>query len=225
MAVSTGTILGGSRHCPDRNFSTRPRSFDRGSDSEKDRSGPTPMVRTWFGQNLSEVPGIGHTQDNRTDQTNEVWCEPDTYQPTSSHPIGRKRRAVDRLDMRPDVDREVRRKGSRWGTPYKRDLFGLDGPYIMSSGSEVAQAQLRWTPDGEYPAVAQSGQPYNDESLEETQSPRVEPEDAVARLQKELAECRKEFGYGGARGPANSSVDIGAQVFGEVQLGTISASI
>ena len=75
----------------------------------------------------------------------------------------------------------------------------------MSSGSDVAEAQLRWPPDGEYPAVAQSGRPYNDESLEEARSPRVELEDAVARLQKELAEYRKEFGYGGARGPVNSS--------------------
>ena len=74
----------------------------------------------------------------------------------------------------------------------------------MSSGSDVAEAQLRWPPDGEYPAVAQSGRPY-DESLEEARSPRVELEDAVARLQKELAEYRKEFGYGGLRGLANSS--------------------
>ena len=96
--------------------------------------------------------------------------------------------------MRPDVDREVRREGTRWGTPRKRALFGLDGPDIMSSGSDVAEAQLRWPPDGKYPAVAQSGRPYNDESLEEAQSPRVELEDAVARLQKELVEYRKEFG-------------------------------
>ena len=66
------------------------------------------------------------TQDNRTDQTNEVWCEPDTYQPTSSQPIGRKRRAGDRLETRPDVDRGVRREGTRWGTPCKRALFGPD---------------------------------------------------------------------------------------------------
>ena len=149
--------------------------------------------------------GIGHTQDNRTDRTNEVWCEPDTYQPTSSQPIGRKRRAGDRLDTRPDVDREVRREVTRWGTPRKHSLFGPDGPDSMSSGSDVAEAQLRWPPDDEYPAVAQSGRPYNDESLEEARSPRVELEDAVALLQKELPEYRKEFGYGGARGPANSS--------------------
>ena len=83
------------------------------------------------------------------------------------------------------MDREVRREGTRWGTPRKRALFYSDGPDSMSSGNDVAEAQLRWPPDGEYPAV--------------------ELEDAVARLQKELAEYRKEFGYGGVRGPANSS--------------------
>ena len=91
----------------------------------------------------------------------------------------------------------MRREGTRWGTPRKRALFGLDGPDSMSSGSDVAEAQLKWPPDDEYPAVAQS--------LEEARSPGVELEDAVARLQKEFAEYRKEFGYGGARGPANSS--------------------
>ena len=89
--------------------------------------------------------GIGHTQDNRTNRTNEVWGEPDTYQPTSSQPMGRKRRAGDRLDTRPNVDREVRREG----TPRKRALFGSDGPDSMSSGSDVTEAQLRWPLDGE----------------------------------------------------------------------------
>ena len=44
----------------------------------------------------------------------------------------------------------------------------------MSSGSDVVGAQLRWPPDDEYLAVAQSGRPYDDESLEEARSPRVE---------------------------------------------------
>ena len=75
----------------------------------------------------------------------------------------------------------------------------------MSSGSDIAEAQLRWPPDDEYPVMAQSGRPYDDESLEEARSPWVELEDEVAQLQKKLAEFRTEFGYGGTRGPANSS--------------------
>ena len=99
---------------------------------------------------------------------------------------------------------EGRGPGGGGGIPRKRALFGSDGPDSMSSGSDVTEAQLRWPSDGEYPTVAQSGRPHIDESLEEARSPRVELEDAVARLQKDLAEYRKEFGYGGARGPANS---------------------
>ena len=93
----------------------------------------------------------------------------------------------------------------RWGTPRKRALFGPDGPNSLSSGSDVADAQLGWPLDDEYPAVAQSGRPYEDECLEEARSPREELVDAVARLQMELAEFRTEFGYSSARGPASSS--------------------
>ena len=137
----------------------------------------------WFGQDLSEVPdsGIGHTQDNRTDRNNVVWCDQNTYQPTSSQPIRRKRHAGDRLETRSDVDRGVRREGVHWGTPRKRALFVLEGPNSMSSGSDVAEAQLGCPPDDEYPAVAQSGRPYEDEYLEEARSPRVELVDAVER--------------------------------------------
>ena len=141
----------------------------------------------WFGQDLSEVPdsGIGHTQDNRTGRNNVGWCDQNTYQPTSSQPIGRKRRAGDRLETRSDVDRGVRREGTWWGTPRKRVLFGPEGPNGISSGSDVAEAQSGRPPDDEYPAVTQSGWPYEDEYLEEARSLRVELVDAVARLQKE----------------------------------------
>ena len=124
-ADSTGTMLRESRHCPEYPKKI-PTPVRRSGVGLRER-----QVRTrWFGQNLSEVPDscIGHTQDNRTDRTNEVWYEPDTYQPTSSQPIGRNRRAGDQLDTRPEVDREVRREGTRWGTPHKRVLFGSDGP-------------------------------------------------------------------------------------------------
>ena len=102
----------------------------------------TPVTRLWVEQDLSEVPdsGIGHPQDHRTDLNNEVWCEPDTYQPTSSQPIRRKRRAGDRLETRSNVDRRVRREGNRWGTPRKRALFGPDGPDSMSSGRGPASS-------------------------------------------------------------------------------------
>ena len=63
---------------------------------------------------------------------------------------------------------------------------------------------MGWLLDEEYPTVAQSGRPYED-----AQSPEVELVDAVAQLQKDLAEFRTEFrtefAYGSARRPASSS--------------------
>ena len=63
----------------------------------------------------------------------------------------------------------------------------------------MAAAQLGWPLDDEYPVVAQFGWPPEDEYLEEARSPRVELVEAVAWLQKELAEFRTKFGYGSAR--------------------------
>ena len=60
----------------------------------------------------------------------------------------------------------------------------------------MAEAQLGWPPDDEYPVVAQSGWSPENEYLEEARSPRVELVDVVARLQKEPVEFRTEFGYG-----------------------------
>ena len=115
--------------------------------------------------------------------------------------------------MKSDVGRDVRREGAWWGTPHKRALFGPEGQNSVSSGSDVAEAQLEWPPDDEYPAVAQSGWPPEDEYLEEARSPRVELVDAVARLQKELAEFRTEFAYGSARRSAIPSQISGGSGF------------
>ena len=143
--------------------------------------------------------GIGHTGLHYSDPS----CYPgNTFQPTSPQPIRCKRRAGDRVGTISDVGRDVRREEARWGTPRKRALFGPEGQNSISSGSDVAEAQLGWPPDDEFPAVAQSGWPPEDEYLEEARSPRVELVDVVARLQKELAEFRTEFGYGSARRPA-----------------------
>ena len=55
--------------------------------------------------------------------------------------------------------------------------------------------------------------PDSHEYLEEARSPRVELVDAVAWLQKELAEFRTEFGYGSARRPAIPSQTSGGPGF------------
>ena len=169
----------------------------------------------WFGQDLSEVPdsGIGRTQESRMGWNSVGWCDQNAFRPTSPRVIGRKRRAGDRVEMKSDVGRDVRREGPRRGTPRKRALFGPEGQNSVSSGSDVAEAQLRWPPNDEYPVVAQSGWPPEDEYLEEARSPRVKLVDAVAQLQKELAEFRTEFGYGSARRPAIPSQTSGGSGF------------
>ena len=77
----------------------------------------------------------------------------------------------------------------------------------------MAEAQLGWPPDGEYPAVAQSRWLSEEEYLEEARSPWVELTDAVARLQKELEEFQTESGYGSARRPAVPSQTSGRSGF------------
>ena len=180
----------------------------------------TPVTRSWVGLRW-----------NRTGRNNVGWFDQNTSQPTSSQPIRRKRRAGDRIETRSDVGRDVRREGARWGTPRKRTLFGPEGQNGVSSGNDVAE--LGWPPDDEYPAVAQSGWPHKDEHLEEARSPRVELVDAVARLQKNWRNSGRSSDTAapeGRRVPPRPRgvgiyVDVGAHVYGEVQLGPISASV
>ena len=99
----------------------------------------------------------------------------------------------------------MRRTENRWDTPRRRALFGSDGPDSMSSGSDVAEAQHWWPPDGEYPMVAQSGLSDESDFLEESWSQSRKLEDTVARLQKDIAEYLKELRHSGVKGPASLS--------------------
>ena len=132
MADSTRTMLRESRHCPAYSEIFPTGLLDSGQLIGDRTQRKTGQVR-WFGQNLSEVPdsGIGYTQDHRTNRTDEVLGELDTYQPTTLQPMGRKRRAGDRLDTRPNVDREVGRAGTvgRYGKS--------DGHLAMVKGSRT----------------------------------------------------------------------------------------
>ena len=94
---------------------------------------------------------------------------------------------------------------SSWGSVGHKTKCGQRGASDAEPGRDVTGAQLWWPPDGEYPVVAQSGLSFGNDFLEEAQSPSMELEDAVARLQKDLAEYWKELRYGGVRGPANPS--------------------
>ena len=71
----------------------------------------------WFGQDLAQAPdlGIGYSQDHRTQWAGDDWVEQDSYHPTGSQLMGRKRRAGDRLATIPYVDDVVRQRENRWG--------------------------------------------------------------------------------------------------------------
>ena len=113
--------------------------------------------------------------------------------------MGRKRRAGDRFATSQNVDGVVHRK-ENWCA-----LFGLDGPDSMSSGSDGVEAQYWGPPDDDYPIVTQSGLLYENNSLEEAWSPSRKLEDAVARLQRDIVDYRKELRVEGVQGPANPS--------------------
>ena len=78
-----------------------------------------------------------------------------------------------------------------------------DGPDSMTSGSDVVEAQVCGPPDDDYPIVAQSGLLYENDSLKEAWSPSRKLEDAVAQLQRDIADYRKELRFGGGQGPTN----------------------
>ena len=159
----------------------------------------------WFGQDLSRAPdsGIGYSQDHRTQWAGDDWVEQDSCHPTGSQLMGRKHRAGDRLATSPYVDYVVRQRENRWDTPRKRALFGSDGPDSMTSGSDVVEAQDYEPPDDGYPMVTQSGLFIENDSLKEVLSPSKKLENAVARLQRDIADYRKELRSGGRQGPAN----------------------
>ena len=161
----------------------------------------------WFGQDLSRAPdsGIGYSQDHRTQWANGDWVEQDSYHPTGSQLMGRKRRAGDRLATSPNVDEVVHQRENRWGTPRKRALFDSDVPDSMTSGSDIVEAQYWGPPDDGYPIVAQSGLLYENDSLKEAWSPSRKLEDAVAQQQRDIADYRKELRFSGVHGPANPS--------------------
>ena len=73
MADSTRTMLRESRHCPEYSEIFPTGRLDPGQLIGDRTQRKTAQVR-WFGQNLSEVPdsGIGYTQDNRMNWTNEI---------------------------------------------------------------------------------------------------------------------------------------------------------
>ena len=201
---STRTMIGENRRCPEYvKFFPTDQVDDTGQFGNRTPRGST-QVR-WFGQDLSRAPdsGIGYSQDHRTQWAGDDRVEQDSYHPTGSQLMGIKHHAGGRLATSLYVDDVVRRRENRWDTPHKRALFGSDGPDSMTSGSDVVEAHVHGPLDDGYPIVAQSGLFYENDPLEEAWSPSRKLEDAVAQLQRDIADYRKELRFGGGQGPAN----------------------
>ena len=120
--------------------------------------------------------------------------------------MGRKRRAGDRFapnSYEEDVEEDVvRQTEHRWDTPRKRALFGSDEPDSMTSGSDVVETQDFGLPRDGYPMGAQSGLFIENDSPEAAWSPSQKLEDAVAWLQRDIADYRRELGFAGGQGMA-----------------------
>ena len=157
----------------------------------------------WFGQNLSRAPdsGIGYSRDHRMHWAGDDWVEQDSGHPMGSQLMGCKRRAGDRFTPSPYEEDVVRQTEDRWDTPSKRALFGSNGLDIMTSGSDVVEVQDYGPPGDGYPMVTQSGLFIENDSPEAALSPSQKLEDAVARLQRDITDYRKEIRQGPAIPP------------------------
>ena len=72
----------------------------------------------------------------------------------------------------------------------------------MTSGSDVVEVQDYGPPGDGYPMVAQSGLLIENDPPEAAWSPSQKLEDAVARVQRDITDYRKELRIAGGQGPA-----------------------
>ena len=94
------------------------------------------------------------------------------------------------------------------GTVHRRDnraLFVSDGPDSTTSGSDVLEGHYGGPPDDGYPGIAKSGRPQEVHSQEELHSPSRQLEEAVVRLQQDIADYRTELRLNRTQTPAIST--------------------
>ena len=130
------------------------------------------------------------------------WVKPDSFLPTDSQPMGRKRRAGGRSAVKRIPDGAVHWRENQWGIPHKRALFVSDGPDSTSSSSDVVEGHFLGPSDDGYPVVSQSGLLHEVDSQEEAYSPSRQLEAAVVRLQKDIADYRRELRLNRTQSPA-----------------------
>ena len=125
--------------------------------------------------------------------------------PTTSQPTGRKRRAGGWSAVRRIPDGAVHWRDNQWGIPCKRALFVSDGPDSTSSGSDIVEDQFGGPSDDGYPGIANSGRLQEVHLQKELHSPSRQLEDAVVRLQQDIADYRTELRLNRTQSPAVSS--------------------
>ena len=157
-------------------------------------------LRSWGGQDGRREPdsGIGYTQDHRTRWTDDGWLEPDSFALNNIQPTGRKRRAGGRSAVKRIPDGTVLRRDNQWGIPRKHALFVSDGPDSTTSGSDILEGHYDRPPEKEYSDIPNSGRPYDGYVAEELCSPSRQLEEAVVRLQQDIADYRKELKLNGS---------------------------
>ena len=117
--------------------------------------------------------------------------------------MGCKRRAGDRFAPSSYEEDVARQTEHRWDTPRKCAWFGSDEPDSMTSASDVVETQDFGLPRDGYSMGAQSGLFIENDSPEAAWSPSKKLEDAVAQLQRDIADYQQELRFGGGQGPAN----------------------
>ena len=130
--------------------------------------------------------------------------EQDSFHPTGSQWLGRKRRAGDQFGPSSYGEDVVHQRENRWDIPRKRALFGSDGPGSRTPVMDVGETQDYGPPGISYPTMNQSGLFIENDSLEEAWSPSQKLEDTVARLRRDVTVYRKELRFAGGQVPANS---------------------
>ena len=191
---STRTRIKEHRRCPEY-ADIFPTDQVNETDTFGNRTQKGSVQVRWSGQDSFRAPdsGIGYSQDHRTQWAGDDWGEQDSCHAMGSQLMGRKRRAGDRFAPSPYEDDVVRQTENQWDTPRKGALFGSDGLDSMTSGSDVVEVQEYGPPGDGYPMVAQSGLFIENDSPEAAWSPSQKLEDAVARLQRDITDYRKEI--------------------------------
>ena len=90
-------------------------------------------------------------------------------------------------------DGTVLRRDNQLGIPRKRALFVSDGPDSTTSGSDILEGHYERPPEDGYSDIPNSGRPHDVHSAEELCSPSRQLEEAVVRLQQDIADYRMEL--------------------------------